>query len=212
MEKNIVEINFKAPYYKVGTITQNTKNIWLIFHGYGQLVEDFAESFTSINSRENVLIFPQGLSKFYLKGVDHKIGSNWMTSHDRALDIANYLNYIDCLFDHEIKPHLGHIKLNVFGFSQGGHTASRWIHHTKISYSKLVLWGSSLAHEINKEDIKKSFSTGKNITVIGDQDRFIDLDQLEKVKHRYAKIGFAYDLIPYHGSHNIHPETLSQII
>jgi len=212
MEKNIVEINFKAPYYKVGTITQNTKNIWLIFHGYGQLVEDFAESFTSINSRENVLIFPQGLSKFYLKGVDHKIGSNWMTSHDRALDIANYLNYIDCLFDHEIKPHLGHIKLNVFGFSQGGHTASRWIHHTEIPYSKLVLWGSSLAHEINKEDIKKSFSTGKNITVIGDQDRFIDLDQLEKVKHRYAKIGFAYDLIPYHGSHNIHPETLSQII
>ena len=212
MEKNIVEINFKAPYYKVGIVTQNTKNIWLIFHGYGQLAEDFAESFTNIKSRENVLIFPQGLSKFYLKGVDHKIGSNWMTSHDRDLDIANYLNYIDCLFDHEIKPHLEHIKLNVFGFSQGGHTASRWIHHTKIPYSKLVLWGSSLAHEINKEDIKKSFSTGKNITVIGDQDRFIDLDQLEKVKHRYAKIGFAYDLIPYHGSHNIHPETLSQII
>ena len=190
MDKKTVQFSYKSPYYQIGSISDQTKEIWLVFHGYGQLAEEFLEEFSGLAKADSVFLFPQGLSKFYLKGVGNKIGASWMTAHDRELDITNYLTYIDQLFSLEIQQHLEHTKLNIFGFSQGGHTASRWVNHARIKYEKFVLWGSSLAHEINTEDIHKGFSAGKNILIIGDEDRFISSDQLEKTKRRYSRLGF----------------------
>ena len=212
MKKNIIDFSFSAPYFKIGSFSKRTKNLWIIFHGYGQLVEEFSTSFSDIDPEENVLIFPQGLSTFYLKGVDKKIGANWMTAQDRDLDITNYLNYLDQMYEHEAKPHLDQLKLNILGFSQGGHTASRWINHSRVSYNKLILWGSGLAHEINKEHIETAFSKGKNFCVIGDNDRFISTEQLINATKRYSTIGFDHELIEYHGKHDIYPKVLKQLI
>lgn len=212
MEKNILSLNFKAPYYKIGTYSSSVKNIWLIFHGYGQLPEDFSQSFDLFAQDDNILIFPQGLSKFYLKGVGKQVGANWMTAYDRELDIRNYLNYLDQLYELEIKPHRKDIKLNLLGFSQGGHTVSRWINNSKIRYDKMVLWGSSLAYEITQDQVIDNFSSGANVIVIGDQDRFIDQEHLKLTKRRYDKIGFDYQLMEYAGGHEIVPEVLSKIV
>lgn len=212
MEKKNLHIHFNAPYYKIGSINSHTKRIWIIFHGYGQLADEFAESFSPLINEDTCLLFPQGLSKFYLKGVDKKIGANWMTAHDRELDIENYISYLNRLMDMEVKQFSHPIKLNIFGFSQGGHTASRWISHANIKYEKLILWGTSLANEIDGKHIEKSFSHGKNIVILGDQDKYIDEDQLQKVKAHYSKIGFKYELVEYHGGHDIYPELLSSFI
>ena len=211
MDKKTVNFSYQAPYYKVGLTTDQTQEIWLIFHGYAQLAEEFIHSFSQLNKAENVLIFPQGLSKFYLKGVGNKIGANWMTSHERQIDIRNYLAYLDELFEHEVKPHLHELTLNILGFSQGGHTASRWINHSKIRYNKLILWGSGLAHEINKHDVQQAFSMGKNLLVIVDRDRFIPASKLEKAKRKYSAIGFEYELLEYHGDHDIYPDILASL-
>ena len=212
MKKIILDIQFKAPYYKAGTVSESTKTIWLIFHGYGQLASEFTGSFSELVSEDHCLIFLQGLSRFYLKGIDKKIGANWMTSHDRELDITNYISYINQVFAHEVKPYLDKVELNILGFSQGGHTASRWIYQSNINYNKLVLWGSGLANEIDEKIIKEFFSHRKNLLVIGDRDRYIDIEQLQKTKKRYATIGFSYQLIEYAGGHDIYPEVLKQLI
>lgn len=211
MEKKIIDISLKASYIKIGTISKRTKNIWLIFHGYGQLAEEFCKLFNEFEEEENYLIFPQGLSKFYLKGIGNKIGANWMTSHDRELDISNYIAYLNQLYDHEIKPFKDQVELNILGFSQGGHTASRWIHSSNIKYEKLIMWGAGLAIEIDKDIILNSFSQSKNITVIGDNDRFISTEQFNKMAERYERIGFKYQLIEYQGGHEIYPEVLKNI-
>ena len=212
MDKLVLDISYKAPYFKVGSINEMTKNIWFIFHGYGQLADEFAKQFSELISEENCLIFPQGLSRFYLKGIGNKIGSNWMTSQDRDIDIANYLSYINQIFKHEVEASLENIKLNILGFSQGGHTASRWIYNSNITYNKFVLWGSNLTHEIDQKRISDSFSHGKNLVIIGDQDRFINSDRLRKMRLKYEKIGFNYQTIEYHGEHDIYPEILKKII
>ena len=212
MEKKFLTIDFKASYSKIGSKNHQTKNIWLIFHGYGQLSEEFSKSFSPLISDENILLFPQGLSKFYLKGVDRQIGASWMTSYERELDIGNYTNYLDRLFEYEVKPFRKNIKLCLLGFSQGGHTASRWISNSNVNYDKLILWGSGLAYEIGQSHIKENFSSGKNVIVVGDQDRFIDSTQLMQAKRRYSKIGFKYKLIEYHGGHDILPDVLADIV
>lgn len=208
MEKIILDIQFKAPYYKVGTVSESTKKIWMIFHGYGQLASEFTDSFSELISEDHCLILPQGLSRFYLKGIDKKIGANWMTSHDRELDITNYISYINQVFAHEVNPYLDTVELNILGFSQGGHTASRWIYHSKIKYNKFVLWGADLANEIDGIIVKESFSKGKNLLVVGDRDRYIDNELLQKTKNRFENIDFKYQLVEYKGGHDIYPEVL----
>lgn len=212
MENKVLDFRFQAPFYQVGSMTKHTKKVWLIFHGYGQLADDFCNLFSELASDESVLIFPQGLSKFYLKGVSEKIGSNWMTSNNRELDIENYISYLDQLFDLELRPYIANIELNIFGFSQGGHTASRWIYKSKIPYHKLVLWGSGLANEINQTIVANSFSNGDNLLVLGDRDRFVTEEELQKSIARYKKIGFNYRSLEYHGGHDIYPEILKKLV
>ena len=165
MEKEFLAFDFKAPYLKADNSGSRLKNIWVIFHGYGQLVEDFSKTFELLATHDNLLLFPQGLSKFYLKSVGKQVGANWMTSYNRELDIINYLNYLDLLYELEVKPYRKDVKLNLLGFSQGGHTVSRWINRSKIRYDKMVLWGSSLAHEITQDNVKKNFSSADLISL-----------------------------------------------
>ena len=75
----------------------------------------------------------------------------------------------------------------------------------------MVLWGTSLAHEINKEKIELYFSKGDNRMIVGDTDRYIDQLQLSNLRKRYAKIGFNYSLKEYSGGHDIHPEILKEL-
>jgi predicted esterase len=212
MEKNQIQFGFEASYYKVGTIKPATTTIWMIFHGYGQLAGEFQERFSCIDTDKNVMIFPQGLSKFYLKGIDNKTGASWMTSHDREQDIKNYISYLRAIYTSEILPWKNQLAFNVLGFSQGAHTASRWIYREDIVYAKLILWGAGLAHEINAQIAASHFSRGGILQVIGDQDRYINEDALEKLKHRYDQIGLNYDLMRYHGGHDIFPEVLEKLI
>ncbi len=210
MSKNQIEFNFKAPYYKVGEHSDATKCVWMIFHGYGQLAEDFTEKFDCLAQKENVLLFPQALSKFYLKGINNKIGASWMTAHDRETDIENYVRYIQTIYENEVHPH--QCRLNVLGFSQGVHTASRWIYKENINYNQLIVWGAGLANEISAQIVKDHFSKGKNVFVVGDRDRYIGSSELEQLKRRYSSIGFTYDLVQYQGGHDIYPDVLSALL
>jgi len=212
MQKNQITFNHKAPYYKLGSINDQSRNIWMIFHGYGQLAEEFQDKFSVINQDENVLVFPQGLSKFYLKEIDKNIGASWMTAHDRDTDIENYLSYLNQVYDLEIEPYSKQLKFNILGFSQGVHTATRWIYRSGINYDKLILWGAGLAYEINKEIVSASFNKGKQCIALGDQDRFIDKGALDKIQSRYNSIGFDYQLIRYKGGHDIYPEVLKSLL
>ncbi len=212
MKKSELEVEIKVPYYKLGEVDVKTRKIWIIFHGYAQLAEEFAHGFSRLLEPDTCLIFPQGLSKFYLKGVENKIGASWMTAHERETDIANYLVYLDQLYVREIKPYRPNISLNILGFSQGGHTASRWIHRSNIKYDKLVLWGVDLAKEIDKSAIKARFSHGINQVVVGDQDRFVSKEQLKQMSQRYSDIGFEYRLLAYQGKHEIDPEVVKLLI
>jgi len=212
MQKELVSFSFKAPYYKLGECNEHTKNIWIIFHGYGQLVKDFYEKFSAIDHQKNLLIFPQALSKFYLKGVDKNIGASWMTSQERELDIDNYITYLDQIYLQESLGTNNRIKLNILGFSQGGHTASRWIYRSGLAYDRLILWGSGLAQEINRHIVQSSFNKGQQYFVVGDQDRFIDQSALDAAQKRYASIGFKYELVQYQGIHDIYSEVLKDLL
>lgn len=96
MQKELT-FQFKARYFTAGEVTQQTKHIWFVLHGYGQLADNFIRKFEVIQSPETVVIAPEGLSRFYLQDV---------TTRNQTGD-----NKVGALMDDERKPADRHRKL-----------------------------------------------------------------------------------------------------
>ena len=76
--------------------------ILLALHGYAQLADEFGkpviEAVSNVTSSrlsnkysKIITVFPEGLSRFYSKGVTGNVAASWMTSTDRENEIADYL-------------------------------------------------------------------------------------------------------------------------
>ncbi|WP_375562198.1 alpha/beta hydrolase [Bernardetia sp. OM2101] len=211
MTKKTISFSHQARYCTFGELSNQTENIWIIFHGYGQLAEYFIKKFEKLNTNKNYIIAPQGLSTAYLESFTGRVGANWMTKHDRELDIENNLHYLETL----IKTELAEIsitdkKIIVLGFSQGAATASRWIAHTNYKVYNFLVWGGMIAHDIDSIFYKKMHD--KITLFYGDKDEFISEEGLKTSLMKLEKLGISPKLIPYKGSHKIYTEVLNDFI
>jgi predicted esterase len=108
MAEHHLIFNFKARYYSSGEITTNTKDVLFILHGYGQLAQYFIRKFAALETKDVVVIAPEGLSRFYLEPIEgagrktNRVGATWMTKEDRLVDIENYVNYLDTVFAYTV--------------------------------------------------------------------------------------------------------------
>ena len=59
------------------------KEIWLLFHGYGQSAEHFLLHFKDFDKENSLKIAVEGHSRFYLKGYDGRVGASWIASRDQ---------------------------------------------------------------------------------------------------------------------------------
>ncbi|MBP9152444.1 MAG: esterase, partial [Flavobacteriales bacterium] len=172
--KSFVEVPRTARYYKLNTATQKTKNIWIVFHGYGQLAEYFIKHFEDLDADENFIIAPEGLSRFYVDGLAGRVGASWMTKEDREEEIKDQSNYINAVLkDVGVDPSNTSYRFIVLGFSQGTAAAVRWLANNGIRPSQLVLWAGSFPHDVDaieKSDIFKNLPVH---FVYGDEDQFL---------------------------------------
>jgi predicted esterase len=146
-----------ARYYKLGEINGRTRNVWLLLHGHKQLAGNFIKEFQELASNCDVVFAAEALLRFYTSGDYGNVGATWMTKEDRLSDITDYVNYLDKLFDKEIKPckEKFSFKINALGFSQGAATLSRWLVLGKSKVDKAIFWCGNLANDV---DYKKSDS------------------------------------------------------
>ncbi len=207
----ITTFEFSAPYEKYGVLDKDTKNLWILFHGYGQLAKDFVKPFLPLKDKDTCLIVPQGLSKFYLSGSKGVVGASWMTSYERETEITNYLNYINSILSKELMNASEQININLFGFSQGTHTLTRWIVRENIPYNRLIIWGGYFAEDILDEELKSYFNKPGVMVVLGDSDRFIKSDKLLLIQKKIHDIVPEVKLQMYKGRHTINEDVLKTI-
>lgn len=199
-------INIKASYYTLNELTDKTECVWVVFHGYGQLAEHFIKKFNGLAPEQNFIIAPQGLSKYYIEGVNGRVGASWMTKEDRLTEIDNQYSYIDAVlrqFDFESK------RLIYFGFSQGTATMGRYAAHAKIPFHKMIIWAGTFPPDTKPEDW--NFLTGKEeilyYTSKGDP-YFKD----EMIDHQNQVVNKALGVDPqlhwYDGGHRVLPEVV----
>ena len=196
-----------ARYYTLGGTSPQRRTIWFVLHGYGQLAGDFIRYFSDLAKEESLVVAPEAMNRFYLVSTekaparDRPVGASWMTREDRACEIADYVEYLDALFDDVVaNVEHGHVAINVIGFSQGGATATRWVTHGRARIDRLILWGSLLPPETDLS-AGHALRRARLTFVIGNRDHYIDDAAFTAEEARLDAAGVPYDAIRFDGGH-----------
>ena len=204
-----LDVTLKASYYTLNELTNKTKRVWIVFHGYGQLAEFFIKKFEGLDPDENFIIAPQGLSKYYLNGVYGRVGASWMTKEDRLTEIDNQYAYIDAILN---QFDLSDKQFIYFGFSQGTATMGRYAAYAKRTFDQMIIWAGTFPPDTNPADWHYlsgqegiHYYTSKEDIYF--KDEFIP-QQNEVVK---TALGKTPQLHWYKGGHKVIPEIVNDL-
>ena len=199
--KNIV-VEKHARVFSSGNIEQ-AKEVWILFHGYGQNIKDFFESFLPFTN-ENVFILPEGLSRFYQKGIMGKVRSSWMTSEERNFEIEDQKDFLNKIFS-DFK--LENKTINILAFSQGVPAAARWIESEKIKVKSLNFWSGQIPQHISEK--KDSWINQLSpCFYIGKHDQFAPLSAWKQYFNQNPHFKPTY----YEGDHFFNSDHLGEFI
>jgi predicted esterase len=212
-----IRVQRTARYYTLGGEAGAPKTVWFLLHGYGQLAGDFIRYFADLATPDTLLVAPEAMNRFYLVGIDkpakdRPVGATWMTREDRASEIADYVEYLDALYD-DVAVQAAHFgaKVNVIGFSQGAATATRWIEHGHSRIDRLVLWGGLTPPEV---DFTRGHATLRHVPltiVVGSRDHYIDEEMLGAEVARLEAGKVPHDVIRFDGGHAVSRSVFPQL-
>lgn len=210
--KKLVEYKYKASYFISHEPSNQEKDVWLIFHGYGQLAEFFLRKFRSFDSPDRLIIAPEGTNHCYLEGFGGRVGANWMTSHDRDLAIANNDRFLDKLMEDILRNfEKDEPRIHILGFSQGAATATRWASRWSISVESLILWAGGFAADMDVTFAKDIFLDTKITVVFGSQDKLMTDESIAKQDIFLSQLGKKSQKIVFEGGHELDMSVLEKI-
>jgi predicted esterase len=217
MEEKSVAFNYQARYYKLGTLDANTRQVWIVLHGYGQLAQYFLRKFQSLTAQQICVIAPEGLSRFYLSELtdqgrtDNKVGATWMTRENRLMEIDNYITYLDATFQKELAE-FPSVSVTLLGFSQGCATVCRWAAQGNIRFDRLILWAGLFPPDMNFDLGRKVLASKETIMVAGDKDPYLNRERLEEFDQLANLLGIEPQKIMFDGKHEIKEEVLLNFV
>ena len=67
MESNLLKFKIErtAHVYSLGELSEETTDVWIVFHGYGQLASRIIKKFNHLELDNAYILAPEGISKFY---------------------------------------------------------------------------------------------------------------------------------------------------
>lgn len=199
-------------YTTLNSLTDKTKNVWIVFHGIGYLSRYFLKYFDELPQEENYIIAPQAPSKYYLNNQYRHVGASWLTKENTVNETQNVLNCLDAVFSSENIPE--HCKLIVFGYSQGVSIATRWVAKRKLKCNHLILYAGGIPYELSPKDFNFLIEKNTEITtLVGDKDEYINDDILQTASKRITSLfsGKAKQII-FEGKHEIKKEIINSLV
>lgn len=209
MLKKEIKVEKNARYFVLGNENKIIKKVWIVFHGYGQLANNFLKNFAEINDGETLIIAPEGLHRFYWKGFSDKVVASWMTKEDREKDIEDYILYLNKMLQ-EVKSEytIDEIPITLFAYSQGAATLCRWYLQAKVKPAQVILWAGTLAHDIDYSMLKQKLNGVKATQLFGNKDAFFKAEQIDKLKEFLKKKNLEIEFQTFDGGHEIVPNLL----
>ncbi|SDS23270.1 alpha/beta hydrolase [Christiangramia echinicola] len=195
-------------YSTLNKNTDNTKTVWLVFHGIGYLSRYFLKYFKHLDPEENYIIAPQAQSKYYLNGEYRHVGASWLTKENTEAEIENMLNYLDAVFEAE---NLSEIQnLNILGYSQGVSVATRFVAKRQVQCKNLILLSGKVPQELSMKDFNFLNETEFSF-IYGTEDEYLK-SGIVKVEEKRLQELFPNNLQIYsfEGGHEVNTELISK--
>lgn len=200
-------IHRSARFVTLGPTDGSAREIWVVLHGYGQLAARFAEAFTPLDDGTRLIVAPEGLSRFYLDQSSGRVGASWMTREDRAVEIDDYVRYLDAVAE-AVTAGLPPRPVHLLGFSQGCATACRWIERGQVQPARLIVWGGEIPPDLDWSRARPRFARVPAVLVAGTEDHYVPPEALTQFGALLALNGVRHTVVRFPGGHEIHPATL----
>jgi predicted esterase len=217
-QEHHIQVQRTARYYTIGKPGPATRDVWFVCHGYGQPAADFIREFEIIADPTRVIVAPEALSRHYVPtepgfhSPEAKVGASWMTREDRETEIADYVGYLDALYN-EITAQVNRkdVSITVLGFSQGGATANRWVTRGGSHVDRLIMWGALLASDADLNEAAILFRDVKLTIVYGTRDKYSTEGMLEGYQTLLKEKAIPFELITFDGGHRMDREILKRL-
>ncbi|MPR32646.1 alpha/beta hydrolase [Salmonirosea aquatica] len=199
-----------ARYFTLGEMSERTRHVWFVLHGYGQLAEYFIRKFEKISDEQTYVVAPEALSHFYLNGNSGRVGASWMTREDRLSEIDDYVAYLESIYKAVFLNHSpDSLRITLLGFSQGTATACRWLDRGRLRCDRLILWAGYFANGIREVIDSNRLPPQDTHYVYGNRDEYLtQLNLTEYLESLQTELPFL-KVLEYPGGHAIDTEVLS---
>ena len=212
MQEHHLTVPCTARYFTLGAPSSETRQVWFVCHGYGQLAGRFLAEFAVLEEPRRYLVAPEGLSRYYVNHLRREVGASWMTSEDRLVAIANYVRYLDALYEHVFATvRRTQVTVTVLGFSQGAATVARWISHGRAIADRLVLWGELLPPDLDLDSAWGKLEDARLTFVAGRDDTYVDETRLTDSEALLLDRDIPYEIVRYDGGHSIDRAVLQSL-
>lgn len=212
MEEKVVRFDFAARYFTAGNLNAQTKQVWIVFHGYGHLASYFLKKFESLTTLGIYVIAPEGLSRFYLSELtnagraDNRVGATWMTRENRLMDIDNYIKFLGTVYEKELTGNS--IPVTMLAFSQGCATACRWVAEGNVNFERLILWAGLFPPDMDFEKGHKALKGKKTYVVVGKDDPYLTPERMKEQDDLATKLNITPEKVVFEGKHELNEEVL----
>ncbi len=212
MQEHVLTTLRTARYFTLGSL-QDSTDVWIVCHGYGQLAARFLERFRPIAEQQRCVVAPEGLSRFYLSEspAERRVGASWMTKEDRLHEIDDYVRYLDALQRHVAG---GKAKVTALGFSQGTATVCRWATlGTGARIDRLIVWGGEVPPDLDLTDPRAAerLRNSRLTLVYGDSDEYFTPKVVAATEARLREHDIPYEVVRFEGGHEIDTTTLLRL-
>jgi predicted esterase len=205
-----------ARYYTLGA-DSSADDVWFVCHGYAQLAATFVETFRVIADDRRLIVAPEGLSRFYAEtttraGTARTVGASWMTREDRLNEIADYVRYLDAVYQRVFSrlTRTG-VRVTALGFSQGVATVCRWLAQRQATVEQVILWAATLPPELLYERGASLFGGAPIALVLGDHDAAIDRASFDDDERMLRAKGFPVSRHRFAGGHRLDNDLLTEL-
>lgn len=212
MQHHKLNVSKTAQYFTLGQPGAQTRQLWIVCHGYAQLASEFIRDFSLLDNDRTVVIAPEGLNHFYKKGFNGPVGANWMTRHCREDEIADNGAYLQTLLNKYTALLPADVRIILLGFSQGTATICRWILRYHPHFHDLVLWSGMPPEDLDYL-AHKAYLSDKNLYLLyGSTDPFLTPDRFAQLQEIEENSGLDFEESPFNGGHEIPHDALRDLL
>ena len=207
-----IQVEKTARYETYGILSPQTQYFWFVLHGSKMRSEQMIYKFSDFDPATHFVVAPEGLSRFYEKGgFDGDVVATWMTSRDRLDEIADFSKYLTKLYNLYSSQVKSDCKKIILGFSQGGTSAYRWLHHSAVKAHYMIPYSCWVPEDIDLTESQTNLGEMATYYTVGLQDQFLKDELLDKVRHNIEKNKLDLKFEMYEGDHRVNRNQLKNL-